>query len=47
MEYQGMTEASEGTVTCPLCDGEGEVDEEIAGEFASVWSQSEYTEEDA
>lgn len=46
MEYQGMAEAAEGTVTCPLCDGEGEVDEEIAEEFTSVWSKGEYVEED-
>lgn len=46
MEYQGMAAASEGTVTCPLCDGEGEVDEDIAQEFSSVWSQGEYTEEE-
>jgi hypothetical protein len=45
MEYQGMAEATEGTVTCPLCDGAGEVDEEIAREFADVWSDTELVEE--
>jgi predicted nucleotidyltransferase len=47
MEYQGMAEAAEGSVTCPLCDGEGEVDEEIAEEFATIWSSDEYVEEEA
>lgn len=45
MEYQGMAEATPGAVTCPLCDGEGEVDEEIAQEFADVWADTEYVEE--
>jgi hypothetical protein len=33
MEYQGMDETTPGMVTCPLCGGEGEVEEEIAEEF--------------
>ena len=33
MEYQGMDETTPGMVTCPLCGGEGEVEEEIADEF--------------
>ena len=45
MEYQGMTEATEGAVTCPLCDGAGEVDEEIAQEFSDVWHDTEIVEE--
>jgi hypothetical protein len=34
MEYQGLQEATPGTVTCPLCDGTGEVDEAVAEEYA-------------
>jgi hypothetical protein len=45
MEYQGMAEATPGAVTCPLCDGTGEVDEEIAQEFADVWEDTELVEE--
>ena len=33
MEYQGVNETMPGMVTCPLCGGEGEVEEEIAEEF--------------
>lgn len=33
MEYEGMDEATPGMVACPLCGGEGEVDEAIAEEF--------------
>lgn len=33
MEYQGMDEVTPGMVTCPLCGGEGEVEEAIAEEF--------------
>jgi hypothetical protein len=35
MEYQGLDEATPGMVTCPLCNGHGEVDEALAAEFAS------------
>jgi hypothetical protein len=34
MEYQGIQEATPGTVACPLCDGTGEVDEATAEEYA-------------
>ena len=37
MEYQGIHEATPGLVICPLCAGEGEVDEELAAEFDEVW----------
>jgi len=33
MEYQGMDETTPGMVTCPLCGGEGEVEESIADEY--------------
>ncbi|MEX0683652.1 MAG: hypothetical protein WD904_13065 [Dehalococcoidia bacterium] len=46
MEYQGMTEGTAGAVTCPLCDGTGEVDEEIAAEFSEVWEEAEFEEYD-
>jgi hypothetical protein len=36
MEYQGIDEATEGMVACPLCDGTGEVDEAVAEEFAAA-----------
>ena len=45
MEYQGMAEAKAGTVSCPLCDGSGEVDDEIAQELTDIWHTNEYTEE--
>ncbi len=47
MEYQGMAEATAGAVSCPLCDGSGEVDEEIAQEFADIWHSNEYVEEES
>ena len=40
-------EATEGAVSCPLCDGSGEVDEEIAQEFADIWHNNEYVEEES
>jgi hypothetical protein len=36
MEYQGIQEATPGTVSCPLCDGSGEVDEAVAEEYADA-----------
>ncbi|MBW1758428.1 MAG: hypothetical protein JRJ80_19980 [Deltaproteobacteria bacterium] len=47
MEYQGMAEATAGAISCPLCDGSGEVDEEIAQEFSSIWHSNEYVEEES
>lgn len=37
MEYQGLDEATEGMVSCPLCDGTGEVDEGTAQEFLETF----------
>jgi hypothetical protein len=37
MEYQGIQEATPGTVACPLCDGTGEVDEAIAEEYVDQY----------
>ena len=41
MEYQGIDEATPGMITCPLCNGHGEVDEETAAEFEEVWSDED------
>ncbi len=41
MEYQGIQEATPGTVSCPLCDGTGEVDEALAEEYAEQFETSE------
>lgn len=37
MEYQGIDEATPGKVTCPLCDGHGEVDASTAEEYTSQY----------
>lgn len=44
LEYQGIDEATPGMVTCPLCNGHGEVDEEVAAEFEEVWGEEEEEE---
>jgi hypothetical protein len=41
MEYQGVQESTPGMVTCPLCDGTGEVEEETADKFLEEWEQVE------
>ncbi|MDO8615217.1 MAG: hypothetical protein Q7T33_05710 [Dehalococcoidia bacterium] len=41
MEYQGLDERTPGKVTCPLCDGTGEVDEEVADEFLEEYGEEE------
>ncbi len=33
MEYQGLDEATPGMVSCPLCEGAGEVTTELADEY--------------
>jgi hypothetical protein len=33
MEYQGLDEATPGMVSCPLCEGAGEVTVEVAAEY--------------
>jgi hypothetical protein len=45
LEYQGIDEATPGMVTCPLCNGHGEVDQDTAAEFDEVWSGDEEEEE--
>ena len=44
LEYQGIDEATPGMVTCPLCNGHGEVDEELAAEFDEAWGEDEEEE---
>lgn len=44
MEYQGIQEATPGTVSCPLCDGSGEVDEAIAEEYAERFQTADEDE---
>jgi hypothetical protein len=41
MEYQGIDEATPGMATCPLCNGHGEVEEELAEEFYELWEGEE------
>jgi hypothetical protein len=41
MEFQGLDEATPGMVTCPLCNGHGEIDESLAEEFDEVWNEDE------
>lgn len=41
MEYQGIDEATPGMVTCPLCEGAGEVERETADEFLAEYEQEE------
>jgi len=44
MEYQGVNETMPGMVTCPLCGGEGEVEEAIADEFLAEHEEGEEDE---
>jgi len=39
MEYQGMDEATPGMVSCPLCEGTGEVTAEIADEYLADYGE--------
>ena len=41
MELQETEEATPGMVSCPLCDGDGEVDEALAEEFAVATGEAE------
>ena len=41
MEYQGLDEATEGMVTCPLCHGKGEVDEQTADDYMAEWEDDD------
>jgi len=46
MEFQGIDEATPGMVTCPLCNGHGEVEEALAAEFHEVWDEEESEDEE-
>lgn len=37
MEYQGLDEATPGMVSCPLCEGAGEVTVEVADEYLAEY----------
>jgi len=41
MEFQGLDEATPGMVTCPLCNGHGEIEVALAEEFDEVWNEDE------
>jgi hypothetical protein len=41
MEYAGMDESTPGMSTCPLCDGEGEVPDDVAEEFLADMEEDE------
>lgn len=40
MEYQGIDEATPGLVSCPLCEGTGEVTAEIADEYLADYGEA-------
>ncbi len=44
--FDGMDEVKHGMTTCPLCEGAGEVDEEVADEFLEEWGEEEEEEGD-
>jgi hypothetical protein len=39
MEYQGLDEATPGLVSCPLCEGAGEVTVEVADDYLSEYGE--------
>ena len=39
MEYQGLDEATPGMVSCPLCEGAGEVTVEVADEYLGDYGE--------
>jgi hypothetical protein len=45
MEYQGLEEATPGLVSCPLCDGAGEVTAEVADEYLATVGEEVVEEE--
>ena len=47
MEYQGLDEATPGMVSCPLCDGTGEVTAEVADEYLGEYGEDIVEEDDA
>ena len=39
MEYQGLDEGTPGMVSCPLCEGVGEVTAEVADEYVGEYGE--------
>jgi hypothetical protein len=39
MEYQGLDEGTPGMVSCPLCEGAGEVTAEVADEYLGEYGE--------
>ena len=39
LEYQGLDEATPGMVSCPLCEGTGEVTTEVADEYVAEYGE--------
>ena len=39
MEYQGIDDATPGLVSCPLCEGTGEVTTEVADEYLADYGE--------
>jgi len=46
MEYQGLEEATPGMVSCPLCEGAGEVSAEVADEYVAEYGAEGIEDED-
>jgi len=46
MEYQGLDEATPGMVSCPLCEGAGEVTVEVADEYLAEIGEEGIEDED-
>jgi hypothetical protein len=46
MEYQGVDEATPGMVSCPLCEGQGEITIEQADEYLAALGEQIVEEED-
>jgi hypothetical protein len=45
MEYQGLDEATPGMVSCPLCEGTGEVTSNVADEYLGESSEDGESED--
>ena len=45
MEYQGLDEATPGMVSCPLCEGAGEVTKDAADEYLGDYGEEMAEEE--
>jgi hypothetical protein len=45
MQYQGLDEGTPGLVSCPLCDGTGEVTTEVADEYVGESGDGAHNED--